>query len=55
MGCVEDVEPVHRHTGEDLTLVWDVLVKDHIKRRDAVAGDDKEVLIIDSEDLAHLA
>ena len=31
MGCVQHVEPMQRHTGEDLPLVWDVLVEDGVR------------------------
>ena len=51
----EEIEPVQRDTGQDLPLARDVLVEDDVEGRNAVSGDNEQVVCVDTEDLPNLA
>ena len=48
-------EPERRQPGEHAALVGDLGRQDDVERRDAVARDEQQPLVVEREDLAHLA
>jgi hypothetical protein len=49
------LEPPHRQPGEHRALVRDGGRQHHVVRRQPVAGDQQQVLVVDGVELAHLA
>ena len=55
VGRLGVVEEEHAHRGQDATLVGYLVVEDEVERRDAVAGDEQQVVVVDAVELANLA
>ena len=55
VGRLDVVEEEHAHRGQDAALVRDLAVEDVVERRDAVAGDEQQVVVVDAVQLANLA
>ena len=51
----EEIEPEQGKLGEDASLVGDAGGQDVVEGRDAVGGDEKQLLIVDGVDVADLA